>query len=582
MPADFADGKQKYREICDGNAVFKHSSDACCPSGKACFPQSDVITIGMEDNKIPRSNTARDVSCVGVGGDLDQKGSKTRFNAFPTTTFTKEDEGGRIEFTAEVNELMKMGWTDFEAEKALEVHGNNILSAAEMLAEEEEANLERFKTKLSKLKELGWDEESSLLALIATDGDVSIASEALEAEDETTLHNFESSVTSMMKEGWNGDVIKTALLQQWEKDIEFQVVERGKRGVERSRRQLKKAIEWSGLLPPPPLSKKVSSATTKAQQQKKKKKSSEPRKKTALPPRDTVKRECVVFNVTEKTLQKIVLESSVPVLLEVYADWCGPCKQLTPFLEESAIRGGGIFRLAKVDAEAQRPISRILGANAFPSVFAIVNGCIIDNFVGILDQDSMQAFMAGLVMSQTALGGCGTNITSESSIKEKNRREGQLSEAERKKMSFKIQQFAGSAELGVRKKEALIEKISAALQKIQVGYRVIVRNESNDSNLYIEKENIWPAVKLASTIFFNCINDISNPKYRRVSKEASAFTKAVECCPEVVNILHVAGFREIEKDSKHLVLLHHNVAVLSIVRDGCIQWLKKNKARSVF
>ncbi len=581
MPADFADGKPKYREICDGNAVFKHSSDACCPSGKAFFPQSDVITTDMGDKKNPRSNIAMDVSCVGVGVGLDQKGSKTRFKAFPTTTLAKEDEGGRIEFTAEVNELMKMGWTDFEAEKALEVHGNSILSAAEMLAEEEEANLERFKTELSKLKELGWDEESSLLALIATDGDVSIASEALEAEDETTLHNFESSVTSMMKEGWNGDVIKTALLQQWEKDIEFQDVERGKRGVERSRRLLRKAIESSGLLPPPPLSKKVSSATTKAQQQQKKK-SSEPRKKTALPPRDTVKRECVVFNVTEKTLQKIVLESSVPVLLVVHADWCGPCKQLIPFLEESAIRGGGMFRLAKVDAEAQRSISRILGVNAFPSVFAIVNGCIIDNFIGILDQDSMQAFMVGLVMSQTALGGGGANITSESSIKEKNRREGQLSEAERKKLSFKIQQFVGSAELGVRKKEALIEKISVALQNIRVGDRVIVRDESNDSNLYIKKENALPAVKLASTIFFNCINDISNPKYRRVSKESSAFTKAVECCPEVVNILHVAGFRETEKDSKHLVLLHHNVAVLSIVRDGCIQWLKNNKARSVF
>ncbi len=578
MPTDFADGKPKYGEICDGNAVFKHSNDAGCPCGKAFIPQRGVITTEMEGNKIFRSNIAMDVGCIGVGGDVDQKGSKARFNAFPTT-LTK-GEAGKIEFTTEVNELMKMGWTDFEAEKALKVHGNNILSAAEMLAEEEEANLERFKTELSKLKELGWDEESSLLALIATDGDVSIASEALEAEDKATLHNFESSVTSMLDEGWDGDIIKTALLQQWEKDIDFQVAERGKRGVERSRRLLKKAAEWSGLLPPPPLSKKVSSATTKAhQQQQKKEKSSEPRKKPELLPRATARKECVVFNVTEKTLQNIVLESPVPVLLEVYADWCGPCKQLTPFLDESAIRGGGMFRLAKVDAEAQISISRILGVNAFPSVFAIVNGYVIDSFVGILDQDAMQAFMVGLVMSQTTLGGGGTNITRDSSIKEKNRSEGQLSEAERKKLSYKVQQFAGSAELGVRKKEALIEKVSVALQKIQLGD---MRVQSDDSSLYKKEESVLSAVKLTCTIFSNCINGISNPKYRRVKKKSSAFTKAVECCPEVVNILYVAGFRETEKDSKHLVLLHHNVAVLSIVRDGCIQWLKNNKTRSAF
>ncbi len=512
------------------------------------------------------SSIARDESCAGVGGGLAQKGPKTRFKAFPA--FTKEGEGGMIEFTAEVEELMKMGWADFEAQKSLEAHGNNILSAAEMLAEQEESNIELFKTELSKLNGLGWDEESSLLALIATGGDVSIASEALEAEDEASLQNFESSVSAMVQEGgWDVDVVKNAILQQWEKDIELQVAERGKRGVERSRRQLIKAMKWSGLLPP--TSKKVA---TKAVHQKK----SEPRKKSVAAPHNKVKRESVVFNVTEKTLQKIVLESSVPVLLEVYADWCGPCKHLTPFLEEAAIRGGGVFRLAKVDAEAQRAITRILGVNAFPSVFAVVKGRIIDNFVGILDQDSMQAFMVGLVMPQTAA--LGTNITSEN-LKEEKHRKGQLSKAERKKISFRLQQFAGSAELGVKKKEALIEKVSAALQRVEVEDRVLDR--SNESSLCTREDDVCSAVKIASTLCFNCVNDISNPKYRRVSKESSVFTKVVECCPEAVTILYVAVFRQTEKDPYHLLLLHRNIAVLSIVRDGCIQWLK-NKSRSVF
>jgi thioredoxin-like negative regulator of GroEL len=55
-----------------------------------------------------------------------------------------------------------------------------------------------------------------------------------------------------------------------------------------------------------------------------------------------------VFEVTSENFQKIVLESPVPVLVDVYADWCGPCKQLGPLLEGAAMKSGGMFRLAKV------------------------------------------------------------------------------------------------------------------------------------------------------------------------------------------------------------------------------------------
>ena len=55
-----------------------------------------------------------------------------------------------------------------------------------------------------------------------------------------------------------------------------------------------------------------------------------------------------MFEVTSENFQKIVLESPVPVLVDVYADWCGPCKQLGPLLEGAAMKSGGMFRLAKV------------------------------------------------------------------------------------------------------------------------------------------------------------------------------------------------------------------------------------------
>ncbi len=57
---------------------------------------------------------------------------------------------------------------------------------------------------------------------------------------------------------------------------------------------------------------------------------------------------------------QVVIESPVPVLLDVYADWCGPCKQLGPMLEEMAMRSGGMFRLAKVNSDKNRGVSDVL------------------------------------------------------------------------------------------------------------------------------------------------------------------------------------------------------------------------------
>lgn len=54
------------------------------------------------------------------------------------------------------------------------------------------------------------------------------------------------------------------------------------------------------------------------------------------------KKEDCVFECTSANFQKLVLESPVPVLVDVYADWCGPCKQLTPLLETAAMKSGEI------------------------------------------------------------------------------------------------------------------------------------------------------------------------------------------------------------------------------------------------
>ena len=82
------------------------------------------------------------------------------------------------------------------------------------------------------------------------------------------------------------------------------------------------------------------------------------------------KREDCVFEVTSENFQKLVLESPVPVLVDVYADWCGPCKQLGPMLESAAMKSGGMFRLAKINSDKQSSLSQTLEVQGLPTVFA--------------------------------------------------------------------------------------------------------------------------------------------------------------------------------------------------------------------
>jgi thiol-disulfide isomerase/thioredoxin len=86
------------------------------------------------------------------------------------------------------------------------------------------------------------------------------------------------------------------------------------------------------------------------------------------------RKEDVVFEGTTADLQKLVIESPVPVLLDVYADWCGPCKQLTPLLEQICINAGGMLRLVKINTDQQRQISSALEVTSLPTVFGIRDG----------------------------------------------------------------------------------------------------------------------------------------------------------------------------------------------------------------
>ena len=84
----------------------------------------------------------------------------------------------------------------------------------------------------------------------------------------------------------------------------------------------------------------------------------------------------VVIDVTTENFQAEVIDRSmqVPVVLDLWAEWCGPCKQLSPILEKLAADDGGRWVLAKVDVDAEQQIAAAFQVQSIPSVFAVIAG----------------------------------------------------------------------------------------------------------------------------------------------------------------------------------------------------------------
>ncbi|MDT4926607.1 MAG: putative thioredoxin [Pseudonocardiales bacterium] len=102
-----------------------------------------------------------------------------------------------------------------------------------------------------------------------------------------------------------------------------------------------------------------------------------------------------VVDVTEATFQAEVLDRSfqVPVLIDLWAEWCGPCKQLSPVLERLANAAGGSWVLAKIDVDANPRISQALQVQSIPSVFAVIGGQLVPGFQGALPEAQVREFV---------------------------------------------------------------------------------------------------------------------------------------------------------------------------------------------
>ncbi len=103
-------------------------------------------------------------------------------------------------------------------------------------------------------------------------------------------------------------------------------------------------------------------------------------------------------DVTDATFETDVVERSktVPVVIDLWAEWCGPCKSLGPILEKVIGETNGKVELAKVDVDANPAVSQAFQVQSIPAVYAMVNGQIVDGFTGAKPEAEVRDFVAKL------------------------------------------------------------------------------------------------------------------------------------------------------------------------------------------
>jgi putative thioredoxin len=113
-----------------------------------------------------------------------------------------------------------------------------------------------------------------------------------------------------------------------------------------------------------------------------------------------------IIDVTDETFNTDVVARSqtVPVVLDLWADWCGPCKQLGPILEKLATEANGAFVLARVDVDANPQLSAALQVQSIPMVVAVVGGQVADGFLGAMPEPQVRQWLGQVMQVAERLG----------------------------------------------------------------------------------------------------------------------------------------------------------------------------------
>ena len=96
-----------------------------------------------------------------------------------------------------------------------------------------------------------------------------------------------------------------------------------------------------------------------------------------------------VLKITEENFEKEVLKSDKTVILDFYADWCGPCKMMSPIIDEIAYELGDKAKVGKVNSDENITLAQKYGIMSIPTIMILKDGEIIKTFVGITSKNNI-------------------------------------------------------------------------------------------------------------------------------------------------------------------------------------------------